>query len=621
MIRVLDKSIADKIAAGEVVERPLSIIKELVENSIDACATKIVVEIKDGGKTYIRVTDDGVGIEPEDCEKAFMRHATSKIKSAEDLNHIGTLGFRGEALASICAVSRTELLTKKKELKTGKKILIEGGQIVENQMYGCPDGTTMVIRDLFYNTPARLKFLKSKKTESSAVVEFVTQIALAYPQIKIRMINNDKILFATNGKGDRLKTIETLTSKVHTSALIPFKYENEGIYLEGYVSGPGESKSSRKNQIFFVNGRVVNSKVIEKGVSQAYSDRLFEGRFPICYLFLNVEPETMDVNIHPNKKEVRFYDETVISETVRSGIITALNSVDAVPKIKEKPLQQNIFKEAINEKPVEQQIDTNMVTKTIDVLANFEKKRKLDNYNADKDLDINIDKNEYVKEKVDINNILTTYEKNSQTVEKTPKVEIKQQMKFDFTKLQIVGQFFNTYIELCDDDTIYFIDQHAAHERVFFEKFLNQYNESEKHSQQIMMPIMLNVNHSDKECEDQWLKVLRNVGFTIEEFGPLSYRVTEIPMFFKLTEATDFLHDYIDNIGDYKDFEDKKTLDKIATKACKAAIKASDKISTEEIKSLLKDMSYCDNPFSCPHGRPVFIKITKSDMEKRFKRT
>ncbi len=620
MIRILEKKIADKIAAGEVVERPLSIIKELVENSIDANATKIVVEIKDGGKSYIRVTDDGIGIDPEDCEKAFMRHATSKIQSEDDLNRIGTLGFRGEALASICAVSRTELLTKKRDLKSGKRLLIEGGEIVENQMFGCPDGTTMVVRDLFYNTPARLKFLKSKKAESSAVVDFVTQIALAYPNIKVRMINNDKILFVTNGKGNRLKTIETLTSKVHTSSLIPFKYEKDGISLEGYVSGPGESKSSRKNQIFFVNGRVINSKVIEKGINQAYSDRLFEGRFPICYLFLNVEPETMDVNIHPNKKEVRFYDENVISETVKNGIITALNSVDAVPEVKDTPLQQNIFKEKIKENLQETQIDTDMVTQSIDVMASFEK----DTYKKD-----NIGELKgKVREKVDIKNILSTYEKNSEKPTSSNENNIEAQstkpqkkIKFDFTKLNIAGQFFNTYIQLYDDEAIYFVDQHAAHERVFFEKFLNQYNQSEKHRQQIMIPIMLNVSHGDKQKEEQWLSVLRNVGFTIEEFGPLSYRVTEIPMFFKLNEAENFLNSYIDNIDQYKDFQDKKTLDKIATKACKAAIKANDKISIEEIKSLLKDMSYCENPFSCPHGRPVFIKITKSDMEKRFKRT
>lgn len=605
MIRILEKNIADKIAAGEVVERPLSIIKELVENSIDAGADKIVVEIKDGGKSYIRVTDNGSGIEADECELAFMRHATSKIQSEDDLNHIGTLGFRGEALASIVAVSRTELLTKTADNKMGKRVVVEGGEIIENTMCGCPDGTTIVVRDLFYNTPARLKFLKSSSAESSAVTEFVTHIALAYPNIKVRMINNDKILFATNGKGNRLNTIGTLTSKIHTNKLIPFTYENNGVNLEGYVSGPGESKTSRKNQVFFVNGRVINSKIIDKGISQAYSDRLFEGRFPICYLFLEVSAETMDVNIHPNKREVRFYDEAVISDTVRDGIITALNSAEAVPEVKkqeEKPKPVFTFKDYTKSEEVKPEIISEINTE--------------------------ISK---VAEAVDINNILSNFD-NENRKEQKPEVEsqitieveenkVAEKERFDFTKLTVIGQFFGTYIQLTDDENIYFIDQHAAHERVFFEKILNQYKSSEKFRQQILIPIVIDVLHSDKQREDEWLTPLKNMGFEIEEFGPLTYRITEIPMFFELSEAEEFLNSYIDNIGETKDFSDGKTIDKIATKACKAAVKANDKLKDEEIVQLLKDMSNCENPYSCPHGRPTFIKITKSDMEKRFKRT
>ena len=609
MINILDKSIADKIAAGEVVERPLSIVKELIENAIDAGAKKIVVEIKNGGKSYIRITDDGCGILPEDCEKAFMRHATSKITTVSDLDSIGTIGFRGEALASICAVSRTELLTKVRGLKTGRKVVVEGGQIAENQMFGCPDGTTFIVRDLFYNTPARLKFLKSDNAESSAVIEFVTHIALAYPDIKIRMINNDKILFSTNGKGNRLKTIETLTSKVHTSSLIPFSYEENGINIEGYVSGPGESRNSRKSQIFFVNGRVINSKVIEKGIKLAYSERLFEGRFPICYLFINVDPKTMDVNIHPNKREVRFYDESVITQVVRSGIITALNSKDAVPEVKEKPVKEEIFK-----KPLEE--NKNQVQITAEEIS------------AKKERDIP-EGISSIKESVDINYILSTFDKSKEIPKKQAvkeeieikKFKIEKKEPFDFTSLKIIGQFFNTYIQLCDDDSIYFVDQHAAHERIFYEKFINQYNDKEKALQTILLPIVINVQHGDKQKEDTWLGPLREFGFAIEEFGPLAYRITEIPMYFSMEEAENFLNDFIDNLDDYKDFRDIKTLDKIATKACKAAVKANDKLTFDEIKALLKDMTNCNNPYSCPHGRPVFIKITKSDMEKRFKRT
>ena len=608
MIRILDKSTADKIAAGEVVERPLSVVKELVENSIDAGAKKIAVEIKNGGKSYIRVTDDGCGIAADECEKAFMRHATSKIINAEDLNSISTLGFRGEALASIAAISRTELLTKTKESKTGSKLIIEGGQIIENTPVGCPDGTTMVIRDLFFNTPARLKFMRADSAESSSVIEFVTDIALAYPDIRIQMINNDKILFATNGRGNRGQTIATLTSSILADKLIPFIYEEEGITVEGYVSGPGESRSSRKNQVFFVNGRVIDSKVIEKGINRAYSDRLFEGRFPICYLFITVSPERMDVNIHPNKRQVRFYDEDAIINTVRKGIITALDSEEAVPTIKEKAKPYNkIENKNDNPKEVRDAVDINSL------LSNYEQTKE---------------SNKTIFEQ---NTVETPKEKEIVETQEQIKIAVQDEIskpiftvtepnRFDFSSLQIHGQFFGTYIQLSDEETIYFIDQHAAHERIFFEKLMIQFQSREKHRQPLLIPITFEVSHADKEREDLWLTVLEDMGFSLDEFGPLSYRVSEIPMFMSMSEAEDFLSDFTDGIGTYEDIRDNKTLDKIATKACKAAVKANDYLSKEEIKQLITDLDKCNNPFSCPHGRPTFIKITKSDLEKRFKR-
>lgn len=608
MIRILDKSTADKIAAGEVVERPLSVVKELVENSIDAGAKKIAVEIKNGGKSYIRVTDDGCGIASDECEKAFMRHATSKIINAEDLNSISTLGFRGEALASIAAISRTELLTKTNESKTGSKLIIEGGQIIENTPVGCPDGTTMVIRDLFFNTPARLKFMRADSAESSSVIEFVTDIALAYPDIRIQMINNDKILFATNGRGNRGQTIATLTSSILADKLIPFIYEEEGITVEGYVSGPGESRSTRKNQVFFVNGRVIDSKVIEKGINRAYSDRLFEGRFPICYLFITVSPERMDVNIHPNKRQVRFYDEDAIINTVKKGIITALDSEEAVPPIKEKLKPYNkIENKKDNPKEVRDAVNINSL------LSNYEQTKESNKTIFEQNTV------ETPKEK----EIVETQEQIKIAVQdeiSKPIFTVTEPKRFDFSSLQIHGQFFGTYIQLSDEETIYFIDQHAAHERIFFEKLMNQFQSREKHRQPLLIPITFEVSHADKEREDLWLTVLEDMGFSLDEFGPLSYRVSEIPMFMSMSEAEDFLSDFTDGIGTYEDIRDNKTLDKIATRACKAAVKANDYLSKEEIKQLITDLDKCNNPFSCPHGRPTFIKITKSDLEKRFKR-
>ena len=303
MIRVLDKVVADKIAAGEVVERPLSVVKELVENAVDAGASAITIEIRNGGKAYLRVTDNGCGIPSEEVLLAFTRHATSKIVSDRDLERIQTLGFRGEALASIAAVSRTELLTKEAGSQLGKRVMIAGGTVLENTEAGCPDGTTVIVRDLFFNTPARLKFLKSDSTESSLIIDFVSRMALAYPEIRIRLINNGNILFSTNGKGDVRMNILTVYSREVADNLVPVHFEQEPIRVDGFVSQPGYSAPTKRNQIFFVNGRSVSSKVIEKGVNDAYRDRLFEGRHPAVFLFLQIAPEKLDVNIHPNKKK------------------------------------------------------------------------------------------------------------------------------------------------------------------------------------------------------------------------------------------------------------------------------------------------------------------------------
>ena len=330
MIRVLDKTVSDKIAAGEVIDRPISIIKELVENSIDSGADSIICEIKNGGKSYIRVTDNGSGIPSEDVEIAFLRHATSKIEKAIDLDSIETLGFRGEALASIAAVSQTEMITKPHEAKTGTRLVFRGGRVLTKEQTGCPDGTTVVVTDLFYNTPARAKFLKTDSAEAGLIIDFISRMALAYKDIKFRLINNDKILFSTLGDGDRFKTIMRVYPSVDSRHMVPVSWEDEGMRLEGYVSTPAFSRTSRASQIFFVNGRSVDSRVMEKGVTYGYRERLFEGRYPVCFLFLEVDPRTLDVNIHPNKREVRFDEEGKVAEFIGEAIFRALQTKDAV---------------------------------------------------------------------------------------------------------------------------------------------------------------------------------------------------------------------------------------------------------------------------------------------------
>lgn len=603
MIKVLSKNVADKIAAGEVIERPISIVKELVENSIDAGAASVTVEIKNGGKSYIRVTDDGCGIPVDQVETAFLRHATSKIENSEDLKAIGTLGFRGEALASIAAVTRTELITKVKDSKSGTKLIISGSEVIENSQTGCPDGTTFVIIDLFYNTPARLKFLKSDGAEAGLIIDYMSQIALAYKDLKIKLINNGNVVFNTLGDGNRLNTIIRIYSDIDYKNLVPADHEKNGIKLTGYISSPSLSKKNRSSQIFFVNGRVVNSKVIEKGLTLGYRERLFEGRYPICFLFLELDPETLDVNIHPNKREVRFDNEAMIIDFLEEAITAALSTKNAVPDI------SNV----LNKKDFSY-VNTDITEKPFTISDN----RKP------------FVKNESAYEKgsqVDIKEILST-KSQKEEIKLKEQENIKKQIEiyepilkpFSFNEIRPIGTIFDTYIIAIDSKNFYLIDQHAAQERIFYEKLVGQYDSSEKSKQQLLVPLIIPVSLAQQNSRGSWLIELENMGFTVEEFGQNTYRISEIPMFMELGEAEDFFKTFIDNISTSTDLRNTVVVDKLIMMSCKASIKAHDKISNEEISALLKDLSNCRNPYSCPHGRPTVIKLSEYDIEKMFKR-
>ncbi|MGN0736431.1 MAG: DNA mismatch repair endonuclease MutL [Anaerovoracaceae bacterium] len=605
MIKVLEKNVADKIAAGEVIERPISIVKELVENALDAGADNLVVEIKNGGKTYIRVTDNGCGIPCEEAETAFLRHATSKIETASDLDAIYTLGFRGEALASIAAVTRTELVTKTADSKTGTRLVLHGGNVILKEQTGCPDGTTIVVTDLFYNTPARLKFMKTDSAESGLIIDFISQMALAYKNVKFRLINNGKILFSTLGDGNRLNTILRVYSDVDARNMVPVSQKEDGIEIEGYISTPAFSKTTRGSQIYFVNGRVVGSKIIERGVTAGYKERLFEGRYPVTYLFLRIDPHTIDVNIHPNKREVRFDQEALVTDFISRAIRDALATKDAVVDA------GNLFRD------MDKKISPSKVYERV-----FEPFRE-------KEYEKVYEKEE---EQVDIKQLLSTIEnpapkeppaKPITHEEGTgPSIEIYEpQLKpFDFSELEITGVIFDTYITAVDGSNFYLIDQHAAHERIFYEKLVGEYESTEKARQPLLIPLIINVSLAVSENRFDWLDALARMGFTIDEFGPDTFRVTEIPMFMELSEAEDFVNQFIENITDSTNLSNKVVIDKLIMMSCKAAVKANDVLSMDEIRALVKDLSRCINPFSCPHGRPTFIRLTHYEIEKMFKR-
>ena len=689
MIKVLSKNVADKIAAGEVVDRPLSIVKELVENAIDAGASNITVEIRNGGKKYIRVTDNGCGIADHEVETAFLRHATSKISTDEDLNSIETLGFRGEALSSIAAVSRVELITKTAEAKVGTSLKIYGGEVFEKKATGCPDGTTIVVSDLFYNTPARLKFMKTDATESTLIIDFMSKIALAYANIKIRLINNGTTLFSTMGKGDKYSSIVTVFNKTIGDGLIHISAENEQMSLEGYISRPDFNKTNRKQQIFFVNGRVVTNRVMDVAVMDGYKERLFEGRHPVAYLFFKIKPELVDVNIHPNKKEVRFHQDMAVREFISQAIKKGLTSEESIPHVDNDYLQKrNSFENSIfDKKNVEKTVEskaTNKIFKEIEQKKQEIKEKEKKQEQVDVKSILSTLASERVSEKKD-NKSTGRYEAPKKSVEdalkvaetkdivygakipqvssvmeKTvksvpePETEIKKQVDVSdksamesvaevktetaiatenpiktenlikqetvFDRMKLMGTIFNTYITAVEGNNFYLIDQHAAHERIFYEQFMEQYKSEAKLSQSILTPIIVEVPYSIKTTEEAWIQVLKNAGFEIEAFGVKSYIVKEIPAFMELSEAEDMVNYFLENTSENFDLKNEARIEKLIMKSCKSAVKANDVLSMEECNQLIKDLAKCENPYSCPHGRPTFIKMTKYEVEKMFKR-
>ncbi len=689
-IHELPKQMADKIAAGEVVDRPVSIVKELVENSIDAGSTSIAVEIKNGGKSYIRVTDNGCGIAADETELAFKRHATSKLTTVRDLDAISTLGFRGEALASISAVSRVELITKTADAETGISLRIEGGETSSAEPTGCPQGTTIIVKDLFFNTPARMKFLKKDNTESALIIDLISKIALAYPNIRVRLINNGNTLFVTQGRGDMFNAIATIYDPAMAKKLIHFKEETEnGLSVNGYISSPDETRANRKNQIFFVNGRYIQSKLLEKCVSDGYREKVFEGRYPVVFLFLTLPPEQTDVNIHPNKKEIRFGDEDIIREFVTQAIRSALTVPEAVPEFTFKKEKERINAEAAARmtgkavcaaaisKPKQEQLDIKNILRQKRAAEDAAKYNasiiknqggpspvtQQDNRAAAPEQTHAMPAERPTQSSVPpapVPDVTPAAPANNSSVGAAqstpapantttagagsaptdtgapntpgggpanqkpplfrPHAEPAPRRPFDVSAIRPIGSVFAEFILGCDDDSFYMIDQHAAHERVFYERLTREFYGQQTASQIMALPIQINVSHAVKNAEDDWLAFLRNIGFSVEEFGPRSYAVKEIPAYMTALEAESFIKDFCDSLDEPGAFRNQRRTDKIITRACKSAVKANDRLDIAEINQLLKDLAKCDNPFSCPHGRPTIIRMKKTEIEALFKR-
>ena len=627
-ITVLDKNTIDKIAAGEVVERPVSVVKELVENSIDAGAKAITVEIKDGGISYIRVTDNGCGIKKDQVKTAFLRHATSKIKSIEDLIDVGSLGFRGEALSSIAAVSKVELLTKTEDEYTGTRYVIEGSGELSCDDVGLPEGTTFIVRHIFYNTPARHKFLKTPQTEGSYISDFMEKIMLSHPDIAFKLIINNNTRLQSSGNGKIIDIIYNLYGKDMVDGLLPIEADNGDTKITGYIGKPELSRGNRSFEIYYVNHRYIQSTVIRRALDEAYKPYLMLHKYPVVFLYFDISPDLIDVNVHPTKKEIRFleggdlYDQIVksIQETLsHKELIPDIHEEDkaisgTVKKIENEYLRPEPFEnKVISEyKPVTQEYKTPVTHEYAPVPILKKSEDRLHN--------------EYEKLNPEVEKTLEN--KTDIIISEEQKKPVQMSMFEDgflstegIKKHRIIGQVFETYWIVEMDNKMYVIDQHAAHEKVKYERLIKEFEKGEVNSQMLNPPIIVTLSKAEEAVIQKYEDNFKRIGFEIEQFGGNEYSIREIPTdLFGLTPV-EYFHDLLDELMNDKLSRNIDSVDhRIATMACKSAVKGNNRLSFDEAKTLIDELLTLDNPFNCPHGRPTIVSFSKSEVEKMFKR-
>jgi len=601
-IYVLDEATINKIAAGEVIERPASIVKELAENSIDAEATAISIEIADGGKSYINVSDNGCGIIKDDIEHVFFRHATSKIKSSKDLQGILTLGFRGEAMASIAAVSEVELSTKAEEDAAGSHVIIKGGKLLENTGIGYPTGTSVTVRNLFFNTPARLKFLKSDTSEQGAIVDIVEKLALTNTGISIKLTVNNKVVLHTPGNGDLLSVILCIYGKNIAKAMLPLDYSNDIITIDGYIGKPEIAKGNSTYMTFSVNKRYIKNRMMAEAMKQAYKTLLMNNRYPFSVINIDIKSDMLDVNVHPTKQEVKFSDDRAIFNTLYIAVKNCLNS----SKLIFEGLEDT---EAPKEDTPKEYQNTRLDTATL-----FESKPV---YKTEKE---NYDQLSF--EKNDTAPRIESFQKQFDYERKTEAEEVNevQDGKTQTLAINIIGQLFGTYVLGQQDDTFYLIDQHAAHERIMFEYIKEKYNTKSISMQQLMMPIVIELSPAEKILYEENSLIFHNLGFEIEWFGENTIAIRAIPIIMGEPCNGEFFSNILDSLKEPKGSEASPIEKIIKSMACKNAIKAGDSITPEETRELIEKLMKTNQPFTCPHGRPTIITMSRYELEKKFKR-
>ena len=613
-IAILNQETIDKIAAGEVVERPCSVVKELVENAIDAGSTAITVEIKEGGISFIRITDNGCGIEREQVAVAFYRHSTSKIRSAEDLLTVKSLGFRGEALSSISAVARVELITKTYDELTGTRYVIEGSKELSNEEIGAPDGTTFIVKDLFYNVPARRKFLKTAQTEGSYISDMVEKLALSHPDISFKFINNNQTKLHTSGNGNRKDIIYHIFGREISSSLLEVKHECEYFKVEGFIGKPVITRGNRNYENYFINGRYVKSNILSRAIEEAYKSFLMQHQYPFTVLYFTFFSE-LDVNVHPTKMELRFDNNNEIYVELCDTIYAILSHKEMIPEVPEDstPAPNKIvheYKEPIPEPFEKRRINEVRAAESRSVYGQSVTST-VKNYSA-------------TEPAAKAPETSTAYEPaqvvtgTQQTLGDYDKVFLTESSKKQFS---IIGQLFKTYWLIEFEDKLYIIDQHAAHEKVLYEKTMARLANKDFTSQRISPPIVMTLDARECEMLEKYRPQIEQFGYEVEHFGGKEYMISAIPDNLFNIDMKDL---FIEMLDDFSNATGRQTPDiiteKVASMSCKAAVKGNDKLTLPEINKLIDELLSLDNPYNCPHGRPTIISMSKYEIEKKFKR-
>jgi DNA mismatch repair protein MutL len=639
-IQLLDQKTIDNIAAGEVIERPASVVKELVENAVDANANAITVEIKDGGMTLIRVTDNGIGIPKDQVKTAFLRHATSKIRSVEDLLSVSSLGFRGEALSSISAVAQVELVTKTAESFSGVSYKIYGGEEEAFDDIGAPDGTTFLVKNLFYNTPARRKFLKSAITEAGYVEQMMVHIALSHPKISFKFIHNNKNKIYTSGNGKVKDIIYHIYGRDVAGALIPVQAQSEDVKVTGFVAKPYVSRGNRNYESYFINGRYIKSSIIYKAIEEGYRTFTMKHRYPFVCLDFKINQELLDVNVHPTKMEIRFRNGREIYELVVDTVREALLQKDLVQDVlretPKKKKEQPKTKEVKKPEPFEVNRRKEETQKMDQTMKDFAKMRqsqtnqqghrakpegmKQDRLKSESSqtakkptyagLNYNTQKKEFPQYKTD------ELSSNQMTLREDPVFSVQAR-----PDRKILGQLFKTYWLIEYEDQLFIMDQHAAHEKVNYERLMKNFKEKEIYSQRLEPPMVVTVSMMEAEALERYRDAFAGLGFTIESFGGNEYCIREVPANLYGIGERDLFMELLDAVSQENGTMDTEVIaSKIATMACKMSIKGNQRVSLMEVEHLLDELMKLENPYQCPHGRPTIIKMSKYEIDKKFKR-